>query len=122
MDIVAVPLDPVSGRNKIITVDHYGPTSYTTGGETWPSVNPNQVTGGPNSLGEASVINILGLSGVTESGTYEVTPVFGGKGSIKSNIKLKWRYAIASAGTIGAEVSAGTNLSAEVIRLSVLGG
>src|SRR5580658_499712 len=122
MDITAVPLDPVSGRNKIITTDHYGPTSYTTGGETWPSVNPNQVTGGPNSLGEASVINILSLSGVTEPGNYVVNPIYGGKGTIKSNIKLKWLYNIASLGTVGTEVAASTNLSAEVIRLSVLGG
>lgn len=117
MDIVAVPLDPVSGRNKVITVDHYGPASYTTGGETWPSVNPNQVTGGPNSLGEASVINILALTGITESGTYRLLPIFGGKGAIKSNVKLKW-FVVAT----GLEVAAAVNLSAEVIRLSVLGG
>ena len=121
MDIVAVPLDPVSGRNKIITVDHYGPSLYVQGGEAFPSVNPNQVTGGPNSLGEASVINVLS-GGTSESGTYYVSPIFGGKGAIKSTIKLKWYYAVASAGTIGTEVAANTNLSAEVIRLSVLGG
>ena len=117
MDIVAVPLDPVSGRNKIITVDHKGPASYTTGGETWPSVNPNQVTGGPNSLGEASVINILSLGGTTESGTYRIIPIFGGKGALKSNVKLKWIVI-----STGVEVEAAVNLSAEVIRLSVLGG
>lgn len=117
MDIVAIPLDPVSGRNKAITVDHYGPTSYTTGGETWPSVNPNQVTGGPNSLGEASVINILCLSGVTESGTYRLVPVYGGKGAIKSAIKLKW-YVVST----NAQVEAEVNLSEELIRLTVLGG
>src|ERR1700722_14376868 len=112
-----ITLDPASGRNKIITVDHYGPASYTTGGETWPSVNPNQVTGGPNSLGEASVINILGGGGVTESGTYYVVPIYGGNGAIKSNIKLKW-YVLAT----DVQVAAAVNLSAEVIRLSVLGG
>ena len=117
MDITAIPLDPISGRNKIVTVDHYGPSNYKTGGEVWPSVNPNQVTGGPNSLGEASVINILSGGGVTESGTYYIVPIFGGKGSIKSNIKLKW-YVLAT----DTEVAAAVNLSAEVIRLSVLGG
>lgn len=117
MDITAIPLDPVNGRNKIITVDHYGPTSYTTGGETWPSVNPNQVTGGPNSLGEASVINILNGSGFSESGNYRIVPVYGGKGTIKSNIKLIWYVA-----STGVQVAAAVNLSAEVIRLSVLGG
>jgi hypothetical protein len=122
MDITAIPLDPLGGRNKIITVDHYGPSNYKTGGEVWPSVNPNQVTGGPNSLGEASVINILSMSGVTESGNYVVNPIFGGKGANNSNIKLKWLYNIASLGTVGTEVAASTNLSAEVIRLSVLGG
>src|SRR5580692_3910505 len=122
MDITAIPLEPIGGRNKIVTVDHYGPSNYATGGETWPSVNPNQVTGGPNSLGEASVGNIMSLSGITESGNYQLLPIYGGKGTIKSNIKLKWLYNIASLGTVGTEVSAATNLSAEVIRLSVLGG
>ena len=117
MDIVAIPLDPVSGRNKWITVDHYGPASYVSGGETWPSVNPNQVTGGPNSLGEASVINILNGSGFSESGTYRIVPVYGGKGTIKSNIKVKWFVA-----STNAEVAAAVNLSTEVIRLTVLGG
>lgn len=117
MDIIAIPLDPVSGLNKVITVDHYGPASYTTGGETWPSINPNQVTGGPNSLGEASVINILSLSGVTESGTYRLVPVYSGKGSIRSNVKLVW-YVVST----NTQVAAAVNLSAEVIRLSVFGG
>jgi hypothetical protein len=117
MDITVIPLEPIGGRNKIITTDHYGPSNYKTGGETWPSVNPNQVTGGPNSLGMASVGNILSAGGVTQSGTYYIVPIFGGKGSNNSTVKIKW-YVVAT----DAEVAAAVNLSAEVIRLSVLGG
>jgi len=113
-DKVVVPLDPVSGRNKIITVDHYGPTSYVTGGEVWPQQN---TYGGPNSLGESNVIGVLSGSGATEDTLYVVIPITGGNGNLRGTIKLKW-----VGFTTGVEVTAGTNLSASHLRLSVLGG
>ncbi len=114
MDIVATPLDPIGGRNKIITVDHYGPASYTTGGEVWPA---QSTLGGPNSLGENGVINVIAGSGWTESGNYYVLVITGGKGSLKGSVKLKWIVT-----STNVEVNAVTNLSAEHLRLSVLGG
>lgn len=115
MDITVTPLDPIGGRNKVITVDHYGPASYVQGGEVWPQ---QSTLGGPNALGESGVNSVLSGSGFTESGNYYVVPITGGNGSDKGSIKLKW-YETASPGT---EVSANTNLSAEHVRLSVLGG
>lgn len=108
----AVPVDPVNGRSKLIIVDHNGPTSYTTGGETFPQVSSY---GGPNSVGLNSVSWTNG--GTTEDGLYRVIPIFGGSGAEKSTIKLQW-WVIST----GLQVSASTDLSGSVIRLAILGG
>lgn len=105
-------IDPVGGRSKLGILDHTGPASYITGGETFPAQSS---FGGPNSLG-LSGLNFVS-SGHTESGTYYVVPVFGGKGAIKGTIKLVW-YVTAT----GAQVASAVNLSAEVVRLLVVGG
>lgn len=114
----AVPVDPVNGRSKLIIVDHAGPTSYTTGGETFPQVSSY---GGPNSLGLAGVSWVGG--GITEDGLYWVVPIFGGTGAEKSVIKLIW-YGVAASitGDAMTQPTATTNLSASHIRLAVLGG
>ena len=114
MDITVVPLDPVGGRNKIISTDHYGPTSYVTGGEVWPQ---QSTLGGPNSIGENGVINVLSSTGWTESGNYYLITITGGKGALKGSVKLKWIVT-----STNMEVASGVNLSAEHVRLSVLGG
>lgn len=120
----AVPVDPVNGRSKLIIVDHAGPTSYTTGGETFPQVSSY---GGPNSLGLAGVSWVGG--GITEDGLYWVVPIFGGTGAEKSVIKLIWYSVLltipaSGTGQTGAMVqpASTTNLSASHIRLAVLGG
>ena len=106
------PVDPVNGRSKWITVDHTGPTSYVTGGEVFPQ---QSVYGGPNSLGLSSTYFVS--EGTTEDGLYDVVPVFGAKGKVAGTIKLKWlNY------TTGAEPAPGTNLSASVVRILVIGG
>jgi hypothetical protein len=104
--------DPVGGRSKLCPVDHLGPVSYTTGGETFPAQN---VYGGPNSLGLSGVIWVNG--GYSESGTYRIIPIFGGGGAVKGTIKLKWIVV-----STGVEVAAAVNLNAEKIRLLVIGG
>src|ERR1017187_8956391 len=104
--------DPVNGRSKWVPLDHYGPASYVTGGEVWP---PQSVYGGPNSAGLSGVQWVNG--GTTESGTYRVVPIFGGNASNKGSILLKW-ITISN----NTEVAAAVNLSAEVIRLLVVGG
>lgn len=103
--------DPVGGRSKLQIIDHKGPASYTTGGETFPQ---QSTYGGPNSLGLSGVLACVG--GVTENGTYLVVPVFGGSGKVGGTIKLKWFSAL------GTEVGAGIDLSGSVIRLLVIGG
>lgn len=119
----AVPVDPVNGRSKLVIVDHAGPTSYTTGGETFPQ---QSVYGGPNSLGLSSVSAVLNAGGLTEDGLYWVVPVFGGTGATKGTIKLIWYSVLATleAAASGAMVqpNAATNLSTSKIRLAVLGG
>ena len=118
----AVPVDPVNGRSKLVIVDHAGPTSYTTGGETFPQQSS---FGGPNSVGLSSVSWVNG--GLTEDGLYWVVPIFGGTGATKGTIKLIW-YSVAlslATGTttnVMTQPTATTNLSASKIRLCVLGG
>jgi hypothetical protein len=105
--------DPVGGRSKLQIVDHTGPALYLTGGETFPQ---QSVYGGPNSIGLAGML--FCSSGHTESGTYYVVPVFGGKGAVKGTIKLVW-YVTAT----GAQVANNfTTLNVEVVRLLVIGG
>lgn len=103
--------DPVGGRSKLQIVDHTGPASYTTGGETFPQQN---VYGGPNSIGLSGVLWCSG--GVDESGTYLVVPVTGGGGKVGGTIKLKWFSAL------GTEVTSGADLSTKTIRLHIIGG
>ena len=92
-DKTVIGVDPVNGRSKLTYVDHYGPSSYTTGGESWPQQN---AYGGPNSVGLNDVAWCSG--GYTEDGLYFVVPVYGGKGGLNATIKLKW-YAITISGS-----------------------
>lgn len=109
-------VDPVNGRSKWNMVDHYGPTSYVTGGETWPQ---SLAGGGPNAIGLASLQWVS--QGVTEDGLYRLIPIFGGTAGnpapVKQSIKIKWIVV-----STGNEVASATNLSASVIRLLALGG
>jgi hypothetical protein len=74
--------------------------------------------GGPNAVGLNDIAWCNG--GYTEDGKYFVLPVFGGVGSLKGSIKLKWFVAGSGGGLT--EVTAATNLSASYLRLAVLGG
>ena len=92
-DKTVIGVDPVNGRSKLTYVDHAGPASYTTGGESWPQ---QSVMGGPNAVGLNDIAWCNG--GYTEDGKYFVLPVFGGIGSLKGSIKLKW-FVAGSGGT-----------------------
>ena len=105
--------DPVNGRSKWVPLDHYGPKSYVTGGETWPT---QSVYGGTNSVGLNGMQSIV-MGPCTESGTYRVIPIYGGNASDKGSITLKWITI-----STNTEVGAGTDLSAEVIRFLAVGG
>ena len=92
-DVTVIGVDPVNGRSKLVYVDHKGPSSYATGGESWPQQSS---LGGPNSVGLNDVTWCNG--GYTEDGKYFVLPIFGGAGALKGTIKLKW-FSAGSGGT-----------------------
>ena len=104
--------DPVGGRSVLCVVDHQGPASYTTGGETFPQQG---IYGGPNSLGLRSILWCSG--GTSEGGLYRVIPIFGGGGGVHGTIKLQW-WVIST----GDQVAADVDLSGSVIRLLTIGG
>jgi hypothetical protein len=105
-DVTVIGVDPVNGRSKLTYVDHKGPASYTTGGESWPQ---QSVYGGPNAVGLNDIAWCSG--GYTEDGLYFVVPVYGGKGALKGTIKLKWFSIVISGSTFAgtAHTLAGTN-------------
>jgi hypothetical protein len=62
------------------------------------------------------------LGGVTSvSGKYLVYPAPAGTGA-RQQWYLRWFYALASAGTVGTEVTSTTNLSGESVQLGALVG
>lgn len=105
--------DPVGGRSKLQIIDHRGPASYTTGGETFPQQG---IYGGPNSLGLSGIL--FAQSGaVTEDGLYRLLFQFGGSGAVKGTVKVKWIVV-----STGSEAGSGVVLSASFLRLLVIGG
>lgn len=95
-------------------VDHLGPTSYVTGGET--------ITAAQYGVGGIEFVNTMNdftqgtaqYTGVSFSGTYFVNvimPTTTALGGALSKFTLKW-YVVAT----GAEVANTTNLSAEKVR------
>lgn len=103
------------GQGKAIPTDHAGPKSYATGGETLGSIN-NQT--GITILGLAT-IDYVTCTDVTVSGNYGglVQPV--GKGEQKT-YKLIWVTATAGIPT-STQVTAGTDLSGETMKLLYIG-
>ncbi len=103
------------GQGKAIPVDHTGPVSYTTGGETVGNIN-NQT--GITMLGLAT-IDYVGVEGMAASGSYWVMaqPVGNGEGK---TFKLIWFTASAGVPTL-TQVSAAVDLSAQHVRLLIVG-
>ena len=83
------------GQGKIIPVDHTGPASYTTGGET---IGTQSNLTGIAILGLDSVDQILGSGSLSLSGNYAVQAQQTGTG-IRKQTKLKWNYAPANSST-----------------------
>ena len=83
------------GGGKIIPVDHTGPKSYTTGGETLGTTN--NMTG-ISVVGLGSLDMVLGSGSLTDSGTYYVFVQPSGTGSRKT-FKLLWYTSVAGSGT-----------------------
>lgn len=92
------------GQHLIPLLDHSGPPSYVSGGE--PIIVPR--------FGARSYAYIG--SALSSTGTYRVECIYGGLG-LRSQVLLKWTVT-----STGQEVSNGTNLSAETVRLWVVSG
>jgi hypothetical protein len=103
------------GQGKAIPIDHTGPASYTTGGETFGSIN-NQT--GITVLG-LSILDYIDVEGPTLSGNYYVYAQPTGTGERKT-FKLIWVTATAGIPS-STQVTAATNLSAETLRMLVFG-
>lgn len=103
------------GAGKLIPVDHTGPASYTTGGET---LGANNSQTGIALLGLSTIDAVL-VVGVSISGNYAVVAQPTGSGSRKQ-FKLLWVTATAGIPST-TQVTAATNLSAETVRLVYLG-
>jgi len=94
----------VWGKHGGAPIDHAGPASYTTGGQTLTA----------SKYGLRSLDYVGG--GLSISGTYEAKGKAVKRG-LSTTYKLVW-YVVAT----GAEVTAATNLSAETVRLLAIGG
>lgn len=93
------------GNKKVEIIEHFGPASYATGGETYTA---SQVGWGGFDRVSASI---------SYSGTYQMRVLYGSTavGAVAS-VKIMW-VVIAT----GAEVAAAVNLSTEITRLELLG-
>ena len=96
------------GGGKIIPVDHTGPASYTTGGETLGTTN--NMTG-ISVVGLGSLDMVLGSGSLTDSGTYSVAAQPTGLGSRKT-FKLIWSVTGVAQGVIQVTSSGGSGMTA----------
>ncbi len=103
-----------AGQGRLIPVDHAGPASYTTGGETFGNSN---VFTGVAALGLGSLDNVIG--GPSLSGNYFVYAIPSGTGERKT-FKLVWVTATTGIPTT-TQVTAAVDLHAETVRLLVIG-
>ena len=108
-------VEPWGGRSRATILDHTGPTSYATGGETLGQ----SAFGGPNVLGLSGFYKVDG--GLTVSGNYRVDALYGGTGP-RAAIKLKWTYAGNNMGVDGVSSSGGSAMTAGTYALSFSGG
>ena len=103
------------GKHGVAIVEHSGPKSYTTGGESLSTPS----WGGSNVVGLRGYAFVA--SGVDYSGTYCVDPIYAPANTpnagIRTLIKLIWRNA-----TTDLEPAAATDLSGYTVRLLVVGG
>ena len=104
------------GQGRAIPVDHAGPKSYTTGGETLGQIN-NQT--GITVLGLGILDDVLGSGSVSVSGNYGVIVQPVGKGEQKT-FKLIWVTATSGIPST-TQVTSTTDLSAETVKLVYIG-
>ncbi len=100
-----------AGQGRLVPLDHTGPTSYATGGETFG--NQNSQTG-ISFQGLAELDAVIG--GPSKSGNYFVYAY----PSNQKQFKLVWVTATNGIPTT-TQVTAAVDLSAETVRLLVIG-
>ena len=96
-----VGVEPWGGRSRAAFFDHYGPSSYATGGEP---LTPSSAFGGSNQLGLARFTFID--SAITNSGSYRVECLYGGVGT-RQSVNLVWRPSGSAGSSIGIPLSLG---------------
>jgi hypothetical protein len=106
------------GAGKLVPVDHTGPASYTTGGETLGTIN-NMTGMALNAAGLSTIDAVEGSGSLSVSGSYWVMTQPTGSGSRKT-FKLLWFTATAGVPSL-TQVAAAVNLSAETVRLAYIG-
>lgn len=104
------------GDKQLVVVDHKGPASYATGGETL-GVASNLT--GVSAQGLSGIDLVVGAPMVAVSGNYWVLAKAVGAGPQKT-WKLLWFTASAGVPTL-TQVTATTDLSAEVVKLGYIG-
>lgn len=107
VDKLLAGYETIWGTKKALVIDHYGPASYSAGGET---VSAKQFGWGG--------IDFATSCGISASGTYfpRVIPQANSTGLSGNNFNVKWFIA-----ANGAEAANAANLSAETCRLLVIG-
>ena len=107
------------GAGKILPVDHTGPASYVTGGETLGVIN--NMTG-ISVVGLGSLDMVLGSGSLSDSGNYQVTVQPTGKG-VRKTFLLLWYYAGTNSGVTGVTSSGSpTGMTAGTYALAFSGG
>ena len=104
------------GDKQLIVVDHAGPASYTTGGETLGNLNAQT---GIALQGLSAIDEVVGSGTLSVSGNYWVVAQPTGTGP-RQTWKLVWFTATASVPSF-TQVTSTTNLSAETVRLGYIG-
>lgn len=117
MNDTPLPGNPtVWGNKKSEVVEHIGPDSYTTGGETFDAKHLGWGGFEWVDLPHGEKVATLGN---TYSGDYFVRVIYSTTSAVNgvlSSVKLQWFVA-----ATGLEVAGSTDLSAEVIRMLVTG-
>lgn len=105
------------GAGKLIPVDHTGPASYATGGETLGAIN-NQT--GVTAQGFGAIDMVVG--GVSLSGLFEVVGQMTGKGARKTWL-LIWKYLSSANGVDGVVIAtAGSGQTNGTSTVNATGG
>lgn len=107
-----------AGQGRIVPVDHTGPVSYTTGGETIGAVN--SITG-MAAVGLGSLDDVLGSGSYSVDGSYVVYVQPTGTGSRKT-FTLIWAGGLFGTGVLVTQNAAGATMTPGTVVPIVFAG